>query len=167
MPKHLGTLERVISVVLLFFIRYVSPFKWLFLNVFPTVLPINYLITLSKVSIIFIERRKTMAKKKPIPARSPEARENQLINLAMNLAEEKLLNGTASSQIITALLNLGTAKHKLEKLKIESDLEVAQAKVDHLKAQESHAGLYQKALEAFKSYQSSPTEEGDDYEYYD
>ena len=41
------------------------------------------------------------------PALSPEARENQLIDLAVNLAEQQLLDGTASSQVITHFLKLG------------------------------------------------------------
>ena len=53
--------------------------------------------------------------KKGRPAISPEARENQMIALAVDLAEEQLRNGTASSQVITHYLKLGSTKEKIEK----------------------------------------------------
>lgn len=105
-----------------------------------------------------------MGKSKRIPASTPEAREQQLINLAVNLAEEKLLNGTASSQIITTLLNLATAKYRLEKAKIESDLRLSEAKIEHLKAQETSMEIYNNALVAFRSYQTSHLGDDEDGE---
>ena len=47
------------------------------------------------------------------PALTPEARENQLIYLATNLAEQQLRDGTASSQVITHYLKLGSTKEKI------------------------------------------------------
>lgn len=101
-------------------------------------------------------------KRKSLPARNPEARENQLINLAMNLAEQKLRDGTASSQIITTLLHMGTVKAQLELKKLESDVRVADAKVEQMEKAENSAELYAEALKAFKSYQGAPLE--DDYD---
>lgn len=103
--------------------------------------------------------------RKQIPARTPEARENQLINLAIDLAEEKLRNGTASSQIITTLLTLATTKHRLENEKLRSDLEVAKAKIEQINRQEDSKELYEKALAAFRSYQTSPMEDEYDEDY--
>lgn len=103
-------------------------------------------------------------KRKSLPARNPEARENQLINLAMNAAEEKLKNGTATSQIIVTLLKLGTMRAQLELEKIRSDLKVAEAKVQQIENQENSAVLYEEALKAFKSYQGAPMEEDFDDE---
>ena len=54
--------------------------------------------------------------KKIRPAMSPEARENQMIALAVDLAEKQLLEGTASSQVITHYLKLGTTKEKIERI---------------------------------------------------
>lgn len=98
--------------------------------------------------------------KKRIPARSAEARENQLINLAVDLAEKKLLDGSASSQIIVTLLNLGTMKARLELEKAKSDLRVAEAKIEQIKSQESSKDLYEKALAAFREYKG---DNEDDY----
>lgn len=103
--------------------------------------------------------------KKSIPAKTMAGRENQLINLAVNLAEEKLRNGTASSQIITTLLNLATTKHQLENERLRSDLRVAEAKIKALEAQETSSDLYAKAIEAFRKYSGvTDEEEFDDYE---
>lgn len=92
------------------------------------------------------------------PARSPEARENELINLAMNLAEQKLRDGTASSQLITTFIQLGTAKAKLEKAKLEKDLAVSDAKIDAMQSNKDMKDLMEKALAAMKSYQGLTTE---------
>lgn len=102
------------------------------------------------------------ANKKPRRARTAEARENQLISLAFDLAEEKLRNGTASSQIIAALLNLGTSKHKLELERMRKDLEVSDAKIEQMKNQETGRELMEEAIKAFRTYSGQPEE--DDYD---
>lgn len=100
--------------------------------------------------------------KKQEPARTIEGRENQLINLAVNCAEEKLKNGTASSQLICLLLGLATTKAKLELEKLKGDVKVSEAKVKQIQNQETSKDLYQQALQAFRSYSGSNYEE-DDY----
>lgn len=106
------------------------------------------------------ESQKTSGKRrKTIPQKSIEARENQLINLAYSLAEKKLRDGTASSQIITTLLNMRTQKTQLEVEKLRSDLKVAQAKIDNMKSQETSAQLYENAMAAFKRYSGIDEEE--------
>ena len=60
-------------------------------------------------------------RKKIRPALSPEARENQMISLAVDLAEKQLIEGTASSQVITHFLKLGTTKAELEKEKLRKE----------------------------------------------
>lgn len=101
--------------------------------------------------------------RKQAPAETPEAREQQLINLAMNAAEEKLRNGTASNSIIVHFLKLGTAKAELEKAKLQADVELAEAKTEGIKQQAKVEELYAKAIDAMKSYQGNTFEE----EYYD
>lgn len=100
--------------------------------------------------------------KKQEPARTLEGRENQLINLAVNCAEEKLKNGTASSQIICLLLNLATTKAKLELEKLKGDVKVSEAKVKQIENQETSKDLYSEAIKAFRSYSGNNYEEEDD-----
>lgn len=105
---------------------------------------------------------KTRSRRKSIPARTPEGRENQLINYAFNLAEKKLLDGTASSQLISLLLQWGSTKMKLEMEKLKSDLEVANAKIKQMEQQETSKEIYEQAIAAFKSYTGQIME--DDYD---
>lgn len=86
------------------------------------------------------------------PAMTPEARENQLIALAYNRAEEQLVAGTASSQVITHFLKLGTMKAQLEKEKLEQENSLLRAKTEALESQKASEELYKKALDAMRVY---------------
>lgn len=97
------------------------------------------------------------------PAETAEAREQQLINLAMNAAEEKLRNGTASNSIIIHFLKLGTAKAEYELEKLRADTDLAIAKRDGIEQQARIEELYSKAIEGMKTYQGTTFQE----EYYD
>lgn len=86
------------------------------------------------------------------PALSPEARENQMISLAVDLAEQQLIDGTASSQVITHFLKLGTTKAELEKEKLKSENEVLRAKAKAIESSEETKILYENALKAMRNY---------------
>lgn len=86
------------------------------------------------------------------PALTPEARENQLISLAVDLAEKQLREGTASSQVITHYLKLGSTKEKLEMEKIRKEITLSEAKAKSYQTAEELKELYVGALEAMKHY---------------
>lgn len=86
------------------------------------------------------------------PATTPEARENQLISLAVDLAEKQLLEGTASAQVITHYLKLGTTREQLEKEKIARENELLRAKKEALESEQEIKELYSQALDAMRSY---------------
>ena len=86
------------------------------------------------------------------PARSPEARENQMIALAVDLAEKQLIEGTASAQVITHYLKLGTLKEQLEREKLEKENELLQAKTQAIQSAQRVEELYANALKAMRSY---------------
>lgn len=86
------------------------------------------------------------------PALTTESRENQLISLAVDLAERQLMEGTASSQVITHYLKLGTTVARLEKEKLERENELLKAKTQALKSVEKVEELYENALKAMRSY---------------
>lgn len=86
------------------------------------------------------------------PAISPEARENQLISLATDLAEKQLREGTASSQVITHYLKLGSTKEKIEKEILEKQKELIEAKTKNLHSAERIEELYKTAIQAMRSY---------------
>lgn len=102
--------------------------------------------------------------RKGITARTPEGVENQLIGLAIDYAAKKLLDGTASSQIVTHFLKLATTKEKLENEKLRADLRVADAKIKRMEQQTTSQKLYEEAIKAFKSYSGNVDEDEDDYD---
>lgn len=104
---------------------------------------------------------KDNVKPKVRPALTPEARENQMIALAMDLAEERLRDGSASSQEVVHFLKLGTAKEKLEREKIEKEISLLSEKKKALESAERSEELFSNAIEAMKMYTGSNT--GDDY----
>ena len=104
-------------------------------------------------------------KKKLKRVLNPEAREKQLINLAMDAAEEQLLNGTASSQVITHFLKLATAKEELERKRLEADIALANAKKKDIDSNNNKEKLYREAIAAFKGYSGEEVDE-DEYEQY-
>ena len=97
------------------------------------------------------------------PALSPEARENQMIALAVDLAEQQLRDGTASSQVITHFLKLGTSRAELEKEKLKIDNELTKAKIENIKSMERTEKLMEDAIRAMRNYSGN----GDPDEYYD
>ena len=85
-------------------------------------------------------------------ALSPDARENQLIALAMDTAEERMLNGTASSQEIVHFLKLGSSLVRLQKAEIQERIELDKSKVKAIESSEEYRKLYEEAIKAMKSY---------------
>ena len=86
------------------------------------------------------------------PALTPEAREKQLISLAVDLAEEQLQEGTASSQVITHYLKLGSTKERLEKEKLAEENKLLKAKTEAIQSQKRVEELYSEALNAMRRY---------------
>ena len=85
-------------------------------------------------------------------ALTPEARENQLISLAVNLAEKQLREGTASSQVITHYLKLGSTKERMEKEMMQEQIKLLTAKTEALQSARHSEELYTEAIAAFKRY---------------
>lgn len=92
------------------------------------------------------------SRKKMRPGLTPESRESQLVSLAVDLAEQQLIDGTASSQVITHYLKLGSTKEKLEKEKLAEENKLLKAKTESLQSQKRVEELYAEALDAMKNY---------------
>ena len=86
------------------------------------------------------------------PAITPEGREMQLISLAMDLVEQRLRDGTASSQETTHFLKLGSIRNQLEVKKLEKETELLEAKKENLESSSRMEKLYSDAMEAMKTY---------------
>lgn len=106
-----------------------------------------------------------MAKATPRrPAVTVEARENQLISLAVDLAEQQLRDGTASSQVITHFLKLGTTRAELEKEKLKRENKLLEAKTKATESSEEIKALYDNAIKAMRNYAGyGEPEDYDDY----
>jgi hypothetical protein len=99
--------------------------------------------------------------KKMRPAITPEARENQMISLAVDLAEKQLMEGTASSQVITHYLKLGTTKERIEREILEKQKDLITAKTEALQSAKRVEELYANALKALRNYNGQG--ESDEY----
>lgn len=100
-------------------------------------------------------------KRRRAPAKTMEARENQLIARAVDLAEKQLSEGSASAQVITHYLKLGSSKERLEKEKLANENELLRAKTEALQSQKRVEELYAEALNAMRVY-SGKIEESDE-----
>lgn len=91
-------------------------------------------------------------KNKMRPALTPEARENQMIFLATELAEQQLRDGTASSQVITHFLKLGSSKEKLEHEILKEQKKLITAKTESIESSKRIEELYANAITAMREY---------------
>lgn len=98
--------------------------------------------------------------KKRRPALTPEARENQLIALAIDLVEKRLIEGTASSQETTHFLKLASSKARIEKEILERQKDLITARTEALQSQKRVEELYAEAIKAMRKYSG----QGDDNE---
>lgn len=99
-----------------------------------------------------MSKKETTKKNRSAPAATLEAREEQLIALAVDQAEEQMRNGTASSQIISHFLKLATTRAQLEKEKLSYETELIKAKTESIQAQKREDEFYEKVLNAMKIY---------------
>ena len=75
-----------------------------------------------------------------------------MIAYAINLAEEQLRNGTASSQVITHYLKLGSMRERMEKKKLQEEIKLLEAKTEAIKADREKNDLYAQVIEAIRTY---------------
>lgn len=105
------------------------------------------------------------SKPKRRPATTPEAREAQLVSLAVDLAEKQLREGTASSQVMSHYLKLGSSREKLEQERLENENNLLKGKLEALDDAKNMAELYVAAMDAMRSYSGNePLELEADYD---
>lgn len=86
------------------------------------------------------------------PAATLEGRENQLIAQAINLAERQLSEGTASAQVISHYLKLGSSRERLEQERLARENELLRVKAEAMESAKEIQALYQEALSAMRTY---------------
>lgn len=97
------------------------------------------------------------------PGLTPESEENQMIALSTNLAKQQLMDGTASSQVITHFLKLGSIKARLENERLIEENKLLRAKTKALESAEDMKELYAEAIKAMASYQGHGDPDEEDY----
>ena len=102
------------------------------------------------------------AKRRQAPGRTIAARENQLISMTIDLAAKQLKEGTASSQVMTHFLKLGSTVQELEKKKLENENLLLTTKVEALKSAKKIEELYQEAITAMQIYTGNGSGKRDD-----
>ena len=96
------------------------------------------------------------------PGLTPESRENQVISEAMDLAEQQILSGTASSQVLTHFLRLGSLEKQLEMEKLRNENELLKAKTNAIASAKKSEELYLNALRAMKRYSGGGDQDFED-----
>lgn len=101
------------------------------------------------------------------PATTPEARERQLVAKAVDLAEKQIEDGTASAQVITHFLKLGSSREHLEQERLRHEVQLMEAKKELMESAKRIESMYAEALDAMRDYQGRPPrEDGDDPDVY-
>lgn len=108
--------------------------------------------TKTESKIVQLAEKKTSGSK---PGMSPEAREHQLINLAVNLAEKQLMDGTASPSVISHFLKLASTREAIERDILEKQSKLIEAKAQQIAKGQEAEDLAKDAIEAMKNYNSS------------
>lgn len=108
-------------------------------------------------------RRDETAETRRKPATTPEARENELVSLAHDLAEQQIREGSASSQVVTHFLKLGSSREKLEQQRLEHENELTRVKIEQIESAQRVEELYVEAIKAMRAYSGAePLPEDDD-----
>ena len=105
---------------------------------------------------------RTAGPRRRAPALTPEDREDQLIALAIDLAEKKLMDGTASNQIVAHYLKLGSTRERLEKEKLQKENELLRARTESLQSAKNIEELYKNALDAMRIYRGEGQDDDED-----
>lgn len=99
----------------------------------------------------------TTRSKRP-PAKTPEARERQLVNLAVDVAERQMLDGTVSAAVLTHYLKMASAREEKERLKLDLENKLLAAKTEAIGSQVRSEELQKEAIAAFQSYKGMDEE---------
>jgi len=100
-------------------------------------------------------------------ARTPDERENQLVEYATDLAEQQLRDGTASAMVITHYLKLGSSRERLEQERLRGEIYISKVKAEHIASEMRTEQLMREALDAMRNYQGlADPDEPEDYDEY-
>ena len=99
-------------------------------------------------------------------AQTPEERENQLISLALDRVEERMMNRTATAQEYIQFIRMASSKARAEADKVALELELVKAKTENLRMQQRNDEMFANALKAFKRYSGASEDDDEEEELY-
>lgn len=102
--------------------------------------------------------RATKSERRFRPALNPDSRENQMISLAMDVAEQQMRDGTASPQLISHFLKLGSSENRIKMRKLQREIDLLEAKKESLESAQRIEEMYSAAMQAMKSYRGDVDE---------
>ena len=108
------------------------------------------------------ETKKEVPKRPKRRARTAEERENQLISLALDRVEERMMNGTATAQEYIQFIRMASSKDRFTNKKLELELELVKAKTENLRLQQKNEEMFSNAIAAFKTYSGADDDEEDE-----
>jgi hypothetical protein len=119
-----------------------------------------------------VARAKTIQKEEETtyeaPILTPEDAEDELVALAVNLARQRLIDGTASNQLVSDIIKRGTIKEQLQKEKLMRENELLKVKAEAITSMKTMEELYNNAINAMKTYSGETDDQDfDDYSDYD
>lgn len=96
--------------------------------------------------------------KSQLTATSPASIENEMIALAYREVEYRIRNHQASSQELVHFLRMGSESQRLEREKLEAEMELQKAKASALESGRHMEELYENAINAMKLYSGAGEE---------
>lgn len=85
-------------------------------------------------------------------ASTPEGRENELIDMAYNEVARRIANHEATSAELVHFLKMGSEKERLERSKLEAEMELQRVKAEAIVEGRSMESIAADAMEAMKRY---------------
>lgn len=89
-----------------------------------------------------------------------------MISLAFDAAEKQIREGTASSQLLTHFVKLGSMREDVEKQRLEAEVKLLHKKIETMESSVRVEALMDEALKAFRGYSGNPDPE-DEYDIYE
>ena len=90
-----------------------------------------------------------------LTASTPEGRENEMIMLAYQEVERRIRDHTATSQELCHFLKMGSEKERLEREKLEVEMELQRVRANSIESGKYMEELYNNAIAAMKLYSGS------------
>lgn len=87
-----------------------------------------------------------------LTASTPEGRENEMIMLAYQEVERRIRDHTATSQELCHFLKMGSEKERLEREKLEVEMELQRVRADSIESDKHIEELYNNTIAAMKLY---------------